>query len=580
MKPVENMLRKSNLLSNVIMELKGSATLGVNKIIEDLKRQNIEVIALTAGEPDQDVPEYIKNAAKAAIDNFLTNRYTSSVGLPDLRGKIATNINISLDQQFYSLNDVIVTNGCKQGLFNLFLATLNDQDEIIIPTPYWPSYEAVIKLFKGKPVFLPSDEALQFSVLDLENAITAKTKFLLLNSPNNPTGIVYDPEFLSQVLMIAIKHNIYIIADDIYDFLIYDEEKYKPLVKILSDLSQSSAQEPRHGLVQDQDSSLNSAQNMNQSSIQDQEPRQDSEQDQVSGQEPNQSSIQDQPSIQDQEPLQDSEQDQRQGSGQEPNQFSKQDQESEQDQVSGQDPNQSLRQDQGSEQDQVSGQKGLKKYLVQSSGQNLSHNTGFNPNKIQSKSCTSIQNPDHNESFLNNLIIINGPSKKYAMMGWRLGWLVSKNASLINAIQNIQSQQISNVCNIVQYAMIAALNEENNNTKVYQSYINQFKATYLSRKEFMCKKLECLEEFGITFIRPQGAFYIFLNLKPFLNKTNKTIEEVTKELLYQAHVAVISGKPFGNDFCIRISFTKSLDILEVGINQIINYLVSFYNNIV
>lgn len=189
----------------------------------ELKAAGKDVIGLAAGEPDFDTPDHIKQAAINAIHAGKT-KYTPASGTADLRAAICAKLkrDNGLD---YKPNQIVVGNGAKQILFNAFLATLNAGDEVIIPVPYWVSYPDMVQIADGKPVFVncPSDKGFKLQPEDLEAAITPKTKWIILNSPSNPTGAAYSRAEMKALTDILVKHpQVWVMADDIYEFLVYD----------------------------------------------------------------------------------------------------------------------------------------------------------------------------------------------------------------------------------------------------------------------------------------------------------------------------------------------------------------------
>jgi len=198
-----------------------SATLGMAAKAADLRRQGKAVIDLSAGEPDFNTPQHIKDAAKKAIDDNFT-RYTPVPGVHTLREAIAgyfkTTYGVPTPKEA-----VIATNGGKQALYTLFMAVLNPGDEVLVPAPYWVSYPDMVRLAGGRPVPVPSspEQGFLVSVEDLDKAATPATRALIINSPSNPTGAHYTAEQLDAILDWAIARNVYIVSDEIYDRLVY-----------------------------------------------------------------------------------------------------------------------------------------------------------------------------------------------------------------------------------------------------------------------------------------------------------------------------------------------------------------------
>ena len=209
-------------LSDRLNRLAPSATLAMSQKSSEMKAQGIDVINMSVGEPDFNTPENIKEAAKKAIDdNF--SRYSPVPGYPDLRKAIVAKLKNEngLD---YTVNEVIVGTGGKQGICNVILALVNPGDEVIIPAPYWVSYPQMAKLAGGVPVIVNTgfDQDFKMTPKQLEAAITPKTKMLILCSPSNPTGSVYSKEELAALADVLRKHpDVFVLADEIYEHINY-----------------------------------------------------------------------------------------------------------------------------------------------------------------------------------------------------------------------------------------------------------------------------------------------------------------------------------------------------------------------
>lgn len=202
-----------------------SATLGMAAKAADLRRQGKPILDLSAGEPDFNTPDHIKEAAKRAIDDNFT-RYTPVPGIPTLREAIAgyfkSHYGVPVPKEA-----IIATNGGKQALYNLFLAKLNPGDEVLVPAPYWVSYPDMIRLAGATPVPVPSDPDKGFliDVDDLERAVSPATRALVINSPSNPTGAQYSAEQLDAIMAWALDRDVFIVSDEIYDRLVYEPAK-------------------------------------------------------------------------------------------------------------------------------------------------------------------------------------------------------------------------------------------------------------------------------------------------------------------------------------------------------------------
>ena len=209
-------------LSNRLQRLAPSATLAMSQKSSEMKAQGIDVINMSVGEPDFNTPEHIKNAAKLAIDENYS-RYSPVPGYPELRQAIARKLERE-NQLHYQPNEILVSNGAKQSVCNTVMALVNPGEEVIIPAPYWVSYPQMALLAGGTPVFVEATFEQNFKMTpeQLEAAITPKTRLLILCSPSNPTGSVYNKEELRALANIILKHDdLFVLADEIYEHINY-----------------------------------------------------------------------------------------------------------------------------------------------------------------------------------------------------------------------------------------------------------------------------------------------------------------------------------------------------------------------
>ncbi len=213
-------------ISKVVQALEPSATLAMAAKAKELKAQGKTVYDLSVGEPDFITPQHICDAAVAAMKAGHT-KYTIASGIPELKKAVADHYKKDYGLE-YAPAQVTVANGAKHALHNAFFATLNPGDEVIIPAPYWVSYAELVKLSGAIPVIVPTTEASGFkmSAAQFEKAITPKTRMLLLCSPSNPTGTMYSGEDLGKLADIVIAKNLFVIADEIYDKLVYGSNKF------------------------------------------------------------------------------------------------------------------------------------------------------------------------------------------------------------------------------------------------------------------------------------------------------------------------------------------------------------------
>lgn len=206
--------------------LADSVTLAINAMAKQMKLEGANIISFGVGEPDFDTPDNIREAGIKAIKEGRT-RYTAASGILELKEAICNKLKDD-NQLDYSPENIVVSNGAKHSLFNALQAICNPGDEIIVPIPYWVSYPEMIKMADAVPVFIDCSEKNEFKleIDELIKAITPKTKALLLNSPSNPTGSIYSKNELEAIAQVAIDNNILIIADEIYEKLVYDNEKH------------------------------------------------------------------------------------------------------------------------------------------------------------------------------------------------------------------------------------------------------------------------------------------------------------------------------------------------------------------
>ncbi|MEQ1472225.1 MAG: pyridoxal phosphate-dependent aminotransferase [Candidatus Acidiferrum sp.] len=204
----------------------------MRELANDLKRSGVDVINFAAGELDADASDLIKDAAKAAIDSGC-NKYTPTLGTKELRERLAVQISKRCGAT-YGAEEVGVTAGAKQALYNAAMVLCNPGDEVIIPRPYWVTFPTQVELAGGKPVFVDTrGTAYKLSPELLENAITATTKAIIINTPNNPTGAVYDPASLLQIAKIALERKIWIIFDECYSELVRVGATHSNVVQLL-----------------------------------------------------------------------------------------------------------------------------------------------------------------------------------------------------------------------------------------------------------------------------------------------------------------------------------------------------------
>lgn len=214
------------MISQRVAQIEPSLTLEITARANKMKASGIDVVVFAAGEPDMPTPAYICDGAKKAINEGKT-KYTASSGILQLRTAICDKLKND-NELFYIPDQIVISNGAKQSLFNVIQALVNNGDEVIIPAPYWLTYPELVKLAGGVPVYAFTEENNNFKLTakQLESVITKNTKAVIINSPNNPTGAVYSKDELENIAKVAKDAGIWIISDEIYEKLVYDGKKH------------------------------------------------------------------------------------------------------------------------------------------------------------------------------------------------------------------------------------------------------------------------------------------------------------------------------------------------------------------
>ncbi|MBI3579565.1 MAG: aminotransferase class I/II-fold pyridoxal phosphate-dependent enzyme, partial [Ignavibacteriales bacterium] len=212
-------------LSRQVAKAEASQTLALSALAKKLHSEGVDVVTLTAGEPDFPTPFHIKQAAIQAIENNFT-MYTNNAGIPELRQAIVEKFKRDNGLTF-DASQILVSNGAKHSIYNALKAICNKGDEVIIPAPYWVSYPQMVNLVDATPVFIQTTEKTEFKITaaQLRRAITKKTKALLFCSPSNPTGSVYSPEEIEALAKVVADTDIYVLSDEIYEKVIYNGTK-------------------------------------------------------------------------------------------------------------------------------------------------------------------------------------------------------------------------------------------------------------------------------------------------------------------------------------------------------------------
>lgn len=219
-------------LSNKAKKVKPSSTLAITAKAKELKAKGLDVVGFGAGEPDFNTPENINDVAIEAIKTGFT-KYTPASGTVDLKEAVSKKFK-EFNGLDYEPNQIVISNGGKHSLTNVFSAILNPGDEVIIPAPYWLSYPEIVKLADGVPVFVRGgkEQGYKVTVEQLQAVTTDKTKALILNTPNNPTGMIYTKEELEAIAKYVVDNDIYVVSDEMYEHLVYNGNKHVSIASL------------------------------------------------------------------------------------------------------------------------------------------------------------------------------------------------------------------------------------------------------------------------------------------------------------------------------------------------------------
>ena len=219
-------------LSKKAQAVKPSSTLAITAKAKELKASGVDIVGFGAGEPDFNTPKNVCDAGIEAINTGFT-KYTPASGTNELKSAISKKFK-EFNGLDYAPNQIVISNGGKQGLSNVFDAILNPGDEVIIPAPYWLSYPEMVKLSDGVPIFIygTKENGYKVTAKQLEEAITDKTKAFVLNTPSNPTGMIYTKKELEAIADVIVKHDIYCVSDEMYEYLIYGDDKHVSIASL------------------------------------------------------------------------------------------------------------------------------------------------------------------------------------------------------------------------------------------------------------------------------------------------------------------------------------------------------------
>jgi aspartate aminotransferase len=223
-------------ISKKVQSVKPSSTLAIDSKAKALKQQGVDIINFGVGEPDFDTPTNIKEAAISAIKAGFT-KYCSVSGTPEIKSAIISKLERD-NGLMYTPEEIIVSNGAKHSLYNFFQSVIDYEDEVIIPAPYWVSYVDMVILAGGKPVVIQTNDKVNFKITpeNIEESLTRKTKAIIINSPSNPTGIMYTIKELKAIAEVCVKNNLLIVSDDIYEKLVYDDSKFVSIAELSSEV--------------------------------------------------------------------------------------------------------------------------------------------------------------------------------------------------------------------------------------------------------------------------------------------------------------------------------------------------------
>ena len=225
-------------LSRIASAVHASTTLAVDSLAKKMKAEGLDVVGFGTGEPDFDTPENIKEAGKRAIDEGKT-KYTPAAGIPALRKAAADRLKADFDLD-YDQSQIVIASGAKHNVYIALVTLLNPGDEVVIPAPYWVTYSEAVAMAGGVPVLITAGEERQFKISpeELEAAITDKTKLFMMNNPSNPTGMLYSKEELKTIADVCVKHDLYIISDEIYSGLVYDGKEFTSMASLGEDVKE------------------------------------------------------------------------------------------------------------------------------------------------------------------------------------------------------------------------------------------------------------------------------------------------------------------------------------------------------
>ncbi|MCQ2340627.1 MAG: pyridoxal phosphate-dependent aminotransferase [Paludibacteraceae bacterium] len=385
----------SSIISHRVTNLEPSQSLVMAQRFQEMRQKGVDVVSFTLGEPDFATPNHIKDAICKAVHSDYSH-YGPVAGLQSVRETISRYL-LKEKHIAYAPNELILSVGAKQSICNSILALVNSGDEVIIPTPCWVSYSEMVKLAEGTPVFVKTcaETGYKLQAGELEDAITDRTKLLILCSPNNPTGSIYSASELGELVRVLERHpNMFVISDEVYAEINY-----------------------------------------------------------------------------------------------------------------------------------IGGAPSLTEFA-------------------------SIQG---------RLIYIDSASKTYAMPGYRIGWMASKNKELIDACLTLQGQYNTCACLVSQKAAETACGGK-------QDCVELMRKGFTKRRELMCELASDIP--NIRFAKPDGAFYLFPDVSAYYGDAIHNSDDMANYLLETAHVAVMAGSAYGEDNCIRISFSMPEDIIKKGMQRI------------
>ena len=507
------------MLSKRIQALSPSMTIAISTLAAELRAEGKDVLGFSAGEPDFDTPQPIKEAAVDAIKRGFT-KYTPVAGIPELLDAIAGKLKRDNGLE-YQRNMILVSNGAKQSLFNLTQAIIDEEDEVIIPAPYWVTYPELVKYAGGKPVIIETDETNGFKITpeQLRAAITPQSKLLILTSPSNPTGAVYSREELEALAKVLEGTEILVASDEMYEKLDNGLEYQRNMILVSNGAKQSLF-------------------NLTQAII--------DEEDEVIIPAPYWVTYPELVKYAGGKPVI-IETDETNGFKITPEQLR-----------AAITPQSKLLilTSPSNPTGAVYSREELEALAKVLEGTEILVASDEMYEKLVYDGTEFTATASISEDMYRRTVTINGLSKSVAMTGWRMGYLACPDTTLVKKMTSLQSQSTSNICSITQKAAIPALDG------TVDDEIEQMRRAFEARAHEAVELFNAID--GLSVTRPQGAFYLFVNIKELGMDSMKFSEE----LLSRYGVAVVPGIGFGAEGYFRFSFATDIVTIREGVRRI------------